>query len=462
MPDRCDQPPSESCRLLIFRSAAEEILLRSDPIGFRLPEIELPRNQRIAASVNRTVRREFGLELISLYELSSGDRQPPEILYHAAVSARPDDDIRPGTCWIEVASLTPACFHSSADFEALLRFQSAVTALDHGEQAEPFRHPNWFFRVTAWVAKALRPRGLRLSGAFEQCNASATFSLIRFETDGRPVWFKAVGEPNTREFRLTLALSQKCAQYLPKVLAYNAAWNAWLAEEAAGIPLSPPAGFRLWESAAESLARLQLMTRPYIEELGAAGARNFSPGQLLSRVAPFCEFVAGTAERSHSIEAGKLHDVAWRELGFSIEDALCQLDRLHLPETLGHMDLNPQNIFCRAESCVFLDWAEGFTGCPFFAFEYLLQHFRRCLPADPRLETRLRDRYLRSFEPFVAKRELETALRVCPLAALFACASTLSASLLERGSMTVAEQTYLLGLARKMYRMTAREKGVGP
>src|SRR5215471_1861604 len=291
MPDRHD-PPSESCRLLLLRSAAREVLLRSEHGGLQLPEIGLPANERIAASLNRTVRSELGLEVISLYEVPSADPQSPEIFYHAAVSARPDDGIPPGSCWMEVDSLTPDFFSRSGDFQALLRFQSDLTAIEDGGQSEPFRNPNWFLRVTAWVSKALRPAGLRLSGAFCQLNASATFSLIRFETDGRPVWFKAVGAPNTREFHLTQALRQKCVEFLPRVLASNAAWNAWLAEEAAGIPLSPRAEFRLWETAAESLAHLQIMALPYAEELSAAGARNLSPSQLLSGVTPFCELIA--------------------------------------------------------------------------------------------------------------------------------------------------------------------------
>jgi Phosphotransferase enzyme family len=459
MHDRPDPPP-ESCRLLLLRSAAEEVLLCSDHGRFQLPQMGLPANERIAASLNRTVERELGLEVISLYEVSSADPQSPEIFYHAAVSARPDDDIPPGTCWMEVDSLAPDSFRRGADFQALLRFQSDLTAMEDGGQSEPFRNPNWFLRVTAWVSKALRPCGLQLSGAFQQLNASATFSLIRFETNGRPVWFKAVGEPNTREFHLTLELSRKCTEYLPKVLAHNAAWNAWLAEEAAGIPLSPQVEFRHWESAAESLARLQIMALPHAGELSAAGARNLSPSALLSRVAPFCEFIARGAERSGSIRGVQLRNGHPVELGLAIEDALRQLDRLHLPETLGHMDLSPQNIFCKGEACVFLDWAEGFTGCPFFAFEYLVQHFRRFFQANPSLEVQLRDRYLRSFQPLLSKPDLESVLTLCPLAALFAYASTLFSSHLERGSITTAEETYLLGLARKMYRMAARERGV--
>ena len=461
MSARDDQQPFESCRLLIFRSAAEEILLRTEQSGFALPGIAIPANERVALNVNRTVRRELGLAVISLYEVSFTSPEQEGSFYHAAVSLRPGDEIPLGTCWAHVDSLKPDSFSRGADFQAIERFQSGLSARDEAGRPEPFRNPNWFLHVTAWVSKSLRERGLRLSGPFEQFNASPTFSLIRFETGGRPVWFKAVGEPNIREFRLTLALSRICPEYLPKMLAEHAEWNAWLAEEAAGVSLSA-AEFRHWESAASSLARLQIVALPHAHKLSAAGARDFRPAQLLSRVVPFCEFIAESARRSESVEARELGNGNCLELGAAIEDALSQLDRPELPSTLGHMDLNPENIFCSTGASIFLDWAEGFTGCPFFAFEYLLQHFRRRFEAHPAFAMQLRDRYLRPWQLLLAKRDLESFLTLSPLAALFAYASTLFTSLMREDSVTARQETYLLGLARKMYRMTAQGKGVRP
>lgn len=433
-------------------------MLKREQSGFALPEIAIPANERIAPNVNRTVKYQLGLTVISLYEVSSGNPEQQGIFYHAAVSLRPGDDLPSGTCWAHIDSLTPDSFACSADFLAIERFVSGLTVGDLAGRPEPFRNPNWLLHVTAWVSKSLRQRGLRLSGRFEQFNASPTFSLIRFETDGRPVWFKAVGEPNIREFRITLVLSRTCPQYLPRVLAEHAQWNAWIADEAAGVPLSA-AEFRHWESAAETLARLQIVALPHAHELSAAGARDLRPARLLPLVVPFCEFIAASALRSDSVEAWPPGNGNWRQLGAAIEDALCQLDRPELPSTLGHMDLNPENIFCSIGACVFLDWAEGFTGCPFFAFEYLLQHFRRRFEAHGAREKQLRYRYLRPWQRLLEKRDLERVLTFSPLAALFTYASTLFTSLIPEGSLTARQKTYLFRLARKMYRMTAQEKG---
>ena len=455
-----DEERFESWRLLIFRRDAEEILLRSERTGFALPQVDIPANERIAANVNRIVECELGLEVISLYEVFPSNPKQGGVFYHAAVAARPRADIPAGTYWTRVGSLTADSFSRQEEFAAIATFRSGLNAAKNGETPEPFLKPNWFAEVAAWAGRSLRPYGLRLSGPFQQLNAGPTFSLIRFATDGTPVWFKAVGEPNTREFRLTLALAQVCSEYLPKVLAENAEWNAWLAEEASGISLSSSADFPLWECAADSLAHLQVRALPHLAEFSCAGARDLRPSSILSRVAPFCEFIAGSTDRADSRDTAQLRKVDWRHLSAAIQDALMELERLNLPETLGHMDLNPQNIFGSARGCIFLDWAEGFTGCPFFSFEYLLQHFRRSFPNDTSLEARCRNAYVRRWQPFLSSRDLERALAFSPLAALFAYASTLWASLLQQDSLTVPQETYLLRLGRKMCRMTTAEQRV--
>ena len=461
MTTRHDKKPFEPYRLLIFRRDAEEILLRPEGALFALPQIDIPGSERIAANVNSAVKRELGLDVVSLYEVFPENPKQSGVFYYAAVSVRPREDIPAGMYWTSVGSLTADSFSRRDEFAAIATFRSGLNAPKNGLMTEPFLKPNWFVEIAAWVARSLRPSGLRLSGSFQQLNASPTFSLIRFETDGEPVWFKAVGEPNTREFHVTIALARICPEYLPKVLADNGEWNAWLAEEASGISLSSGADFRRWESAAESLAHLQILALPNVAEISSAGARDLRPKHLLSRVVPFCEFIAGRTAGADSQATPQLRNLNWRQLGAAIEDALTELERLDLPETLGHMDLNPQNIFDSAHGCIFLDWAEAFTGCPFFSFEYLLQHFRRFFPGETSLEARFRNAYVRRWQPFISHRHLETALTFSSLAALFAYASTLWVSLsMRRDSMAVPQETYLLRLARKMSRMTAQEQRV--
>ena len=82
-----EQEPVERWRLLIVGPDAEQILVRSQGPKFALPEIATPVGQRIAASLNRTVERELGIHILSLYEIPSAPRAfSGDVFYHAAVA----------------------------------------------------------------------------------------------------------------------------------------------------------------------------------------------------------------------------------------------------------------------------------------------------------------------------------------------------------------------------------------
>jgi hypothetical protein len=452
----------ERWRVLVLRPAEDRVLLRPEGPAFALPQIAIPAGQRIAANINRVVERDFGIPIVSLYEIFPKGQEPQnEPFYHAAVAIGHHERVPAGSYWTVISSLKADSFTREGEFAAVTALGSLLAAQRKGESTEPFLKPTWFPDVARWIMHSLRARGTRLSGQFLQLNASSTFSLIRFETDRRPVWFKAVGEPNTREFHLTLALARLSPEYLPKLLAVKTEWNAWLAEQASGCALSASADLQNWETVADSLSHLQTLTIPAITDISQAGARNLNPASLLPRVAPFCEWMSDLGDRCASDDAVLVRDLDWRQLEESVSDALTQLGSLNLPETVGHMDLSPQNIFVSSGGCTFLDWAEGFTGCPFFSFEYLLQHFRRSQQRDASMEARFREAYLRRWRQLVSTHALEKALHFCPLAALFAYASTLVSAITKQNSMTAAQEIYLLRLARKMSRMTLQAKGAG-
>ncbi|HZU45111.1 MAG TPA: hypothetical protein VE994_20705 [Terriglobales bacterium] len=457
MTPRTDRARVEQWRLLIVRRDGQELLLKADGARFVLPQVSIPANERIAANLNRAVERELGMQVISLYEVCGEQTASRDLFYHAAASLHPRQNVPAGAYWTSIPTLAAESFSEEGDFAAIRALQSGVPSSAAGE---PFREPNWFRRVTAWVDYALQPYRAQLTGSFEQFNASPAFSLIRFDTRGTPVWFKAVGPPNTREFAITLALARLYPGYLPKLLDAKAEWNAWLAEGASGLPLSAVVDFRHWENSAASLASLQALTLSAANELRAKGARDLRPKSLLSRVAPFFESLREAAQDARLPERERFANLDWRELCATTEDALADLDELRLPDAIGHMDLNPQNIFCSDKRCVFLDWAEAFVGCPFFSFEYLLQHFRRAVRANPALEERFREAYVSPWRDAVEPRAFERAFTRCPLPALFAYASTLWGFMEPQASLAATQLVYLLSLARKMSRMARKARSL--
>src|ERR1700676_2916591 len=121
-----------------------------------------------------------------------------------------------------------------------------------------FAKPCFVFEIMDWAQKEIAPLGLTLTGPFRQLNASPTFSLIRFETDGPALWFKAVGEPNLREFSITRNLSQMFPTSLPRLIATQTHWNAWLTTETQGKHPEEGTQIGVWKAVVQALADLQI------------------------------------------------------------------------------------------------------------------------------------------------------------------------------------------------------------
>src|SRR5882672_1935718 len=240
---------SESGRLVIVSRNGSEILLKSGATGFELPQILIPGNQRIAAGIVRGAEEQLGLRVVALYEIfPHGQSGWFGECCHAAVSHSASQSAPKGLFWTPIRSVLADSPLSGEDALVVQALWLKLQTTTSDRLTEPFAQPGWFAEVTDWIAKSLDKHSMFLTGSFRQLNASSTFSLIQFDTNSRPVWFKAVGEPNTREFAVTLALARICPAHLPRVIASEPAWNAWLAEEAGGTSLAVATCAMAWQT----------------------------------------------------------------------------------------------------------------------------------------------------------------------------------------------------------------------
>ena len=215
-------------------------------------------------------------------------------------SAGVTEDCKDETVWKPIRSLTADSFQNEAEFRI---FEQCLYQLDRYERdpSSPFARRGWLAELRRWTAEVIRPLGLELTGPFCQYNASPSFSLIRFETNGPAVWFKAVGEPNQREFPITLKLSQQFPKYLPELLGTRADWNGWLSLEAQGTNLCETREIALWESAAESLASLQVESIGKVESILVSGSRDLRGDTLSDLVDPFLQLIARLMEQQAKV-----------------------------------------------------------------------------------------------------------------------------------------------------------------
>src|SRR5882757_2296638 len=243
------QPQTDTFRILLIRRGCSQILLSPNGPAYSLPEVAISRCQRTAEGVNAEMKRRWGLEVISLFSPDFGFAavEDSRLAYFAVESVHPDARPPAGMYWTPISALTDDSFLAREDFRAIREFLADGRRDSPHQSTRPFRKPGWFREVSEWVQTEIRPFELRLNGRFRQFNAAPAFSLIRFETNGDAVWFKAVGEPHLREFRVTLALAQIIPSYVPRLIASRPDWNAWLSVEAEGSELFQTKDVAFWE-----------------------------------------------------------------------------------------------------------------------------------------------------------------------------------------------------------------------
>ncbi len=415
----------ETYRVIVLSPDGKDSFVVLDGDRFALPSVEIPRWQRVAENLTQSVRSDWGEEIVCLFELSeSAGTHGTGIHYQTARHWRTVDVPKMPIKWVPVAALSKESLTDATDHSAIQQSIVQYGAGGKTSRTDPFTCLGWFDELRKWVEEVIGPLGFHLNGRFRQLNASESFSLIRFETDGPALWFKAVGEPNQRECPITCELSRLFPRYVPIVLGTRPAWNGWLTREAVGKLLSDAQEDALWEKSASSLAELQIDSIDHGTQILAVGARDLGVNTLSKMVGPFIQTMTQLMERQTKIPPEPLDRSQLLLLGDRLQPALEVLEAFGIPETLGHLDLNPGNIVASPDRCVFLDWAEACIGNPLVTFQYLLEHLRRTMGVNSALERRLVSSYYERWEPIVGRGVLDDALSIAPLLAVFASAKS--------------------------------------
>jgi len=135
-----------------------------------------------------------------------------------------------------------------------------------------------------------------------------------------------------------------------------------------------------------------------------------------------------------------------------VVEALFRLHDARIPDALNHLDLNPGNVIISPSKCIFLDWAEGAVGNPFFSMEYLRQHFLQAFPGQQEAELHFRKSYLNHWNS-VADKTSEDLFRFARLVAAFAFA----VSALPWDDPKMGQRQEFAGLLRSLVRRMHRE-----
>ena len=444
----------ETRRIILLRGTNPEVLVGFDGAHPAFPQVEIPRWQRVAENLTAAVRENCGIHAVSLSSLEAppAESSSQQIHYEIMEPCGPADEAPRGKHWVAIGGLLESAFRDVCDFQAVRQAIAQVMVRSEDTAREPFGRLGWYPELQRWVQEQIGTQGLHLNGRFRQINACPSFSLIRFETEGPAVWFKAVGAPNQREYPLTLALARYFSRFVPQVIATRPECNGWLAREAEGSLLNESSTLPSWGAAAQDLAELQISSLGQSLHLLELGARDLRTWALADFVEPFFRAMNEVMKRQAKMPPAPLSHEELHALSARLREALIVFEEAIIPATLGHLDLNPGNIVCSPTGCVFLDWAEAFVGHPFLTLEYLLQHFRRAFGLDHLQEMELVARYISPWRAFFSDSDIRRALEVAPLVAVFAHATGNDVWTNPQKLEESHSAGYLRSLTRRMHR----------
>ena len=442
-------PETDLWRIILFASSGKRLLALPTDGRWRLPTLTVPRFRRLAEHLTTALAAECSQKAVCLFRLDL-DSDRSDLRFHVMESCEDSSAPSDGSQWVSISSLTDSQFADPLDLAAV---QKAL-AVCPGRGA--LAKLGWFSDLTAWVREIAAREGLILRNHFSQLNADPPFGLIRFETNGPALWFKAVGEPNLREYRITRTISEYFPAFLPRLLAARDDCNGWIAMEARGAhpdQLSPRAP---WEMIAEQLADLQIASLGRTLHLADVGCRDLRAASLAELVDPFFTVLAELMQLQTKPCPPPVSSQELLSLKDQLQRVLAHIQAGQVPNSLGHLDLNPRNIVVSPNRCTFLDWAEACIGHPFLTLQYLLAHLDRDGFLDPRSRGRIVSAYAARWKYFAEPAEIDQHLALAPLVAVFAYAVSIDAwrdpSLRRRPEVA----KFLRSLARRMAREVNR------
>jgi Ser/Thr protein kinase RdoA (MazF antagonist) len=313
------------------------------------------------------------------------------------------------------------------------------------------------FARLGWIDELLSRIGIDRSQnpepVIHQLNQGLDFCLLNLkDAGGRNLWFKAVGEPNTREYQLTLELTRRFPQYLPRLVATISEWNGWVAESVEGVPLNESASLGDCKQALTALATMQQATTRDADSLLALGAKDWTYARIASLSEPFFEDARPAMKAQTSTRSKPLTDIELDELQSDVGTTLREFMEPDIPDTLVHGDIGHGNIIATADGPVFLDWAETYIGHPFLCAEHLLADLARSHPTFAKEQAHLRSFYVDHWRTCARAKDLETIAALAPVVAAFVYALVAWEANQHRTNPNAAWP-----LVRSMLRRTKRE-----
>jgi Phosphotransferase enzyme family len=350
-------------RVILIDPTSRRVLGHTEGSVFHLLRVSIPAGSRIVRRLRAEMLRKWGIGVVVLDLLPNGEGNTSCAL---AELLKTDTPIR----------FSAARADEIPDNELTEPERTQLLRVLADEVPNPFSRIGWMNEAIAWV-ESTTGYNLNPKSGIEQYNAGGAFTLLHLSMEGgQSYWLKATGAPNSHERQMTQLLSTLCPSSLPRIIAEKADWNAWLMTgEALGLtslPTDPDDLVRLLGQAVQSLAELQVKTVGRESLLFGAGALDQRPDVIRKNANELFAYIAEamslqTSTKAPCIGAGRLKEMR------NILEKLCDhVERLNIPSSILHGDMNLGNLVFTEDRCQFIDWAEGYVGHPLVTFQHLL------------------------------------------------------------------------------------------
>jgi hypothetical protein len=386
------------------------ILVEKTGCELHLPRLSIPRWTRAAEQVQTAIEAMWGFKVIVTDFLRDRPGRDSIVL----VELRRGD----GTCAKSRAHLWAHLGDISESEIAGPERSIIQRLLVHGTTGRGvFSRIGWIDEALSWIGSQTGVDRSHFTADIKQLNAQADSALVRFDRKDAPAyWFKAAGDPDSREFRVTAALAQLFPAYLPRLVASHETWKAWLMEDA-GHPLDDTALPPLLRAVVLRLAELQKASARHITALLASGCGDQRIAVLRIRIPETMECLKNAMAQQNFSNTRRIGDARLQEIGSILETACLTLETIGIPDTLIHNDLSFENILVGRNTCVFTDWATASIGNPFVTFE----HLRVQIAQEKKTEAwvpQLTEIYQESWRAWLPSSQIKRAFSFVPLIAV--------------------------------------------
>ncbi len=416
---------------LVVLDADRRLLVEEGGSYKQLPRVQIPPFTRVAYTATRAAQEKYGLGAFVILGTSiKSDESPTSVATDASyiLVCRLLNSSQPLPATLAWANARDFRAQSgAADCVAFLAAMAEFDRYDSGKVASSFGRYRALDELREWYAPRLAALGVRET-AIAQWNGDPWFALFRIAVEPigeavpetpKALWFKAVGEPNVREFAVTVALTQECPQWFPRMVATKPEWNGWLMQEVDGHELDEEPERRPWALTARILAQVQRHFIGKDNQLLSLGCRDWRLPRVFDSLDLFFQRMEPIMRRQkneppRALDAGEL-----RTLKEQCVDLCHSLEDVDIPDTIAHGDFSPHNVIVSNGWPVLIDWAEAYVSFPFISWEYFWNRTLKDHPEHAEWYERMRHNYAyRIWEPRLGRKRVDDGMRLAPAMAV--------------------------------------------